>query len=61
MADKLQSNVNNTSDQETKANAGKKKTKKYHLGIEQALEEEIGLEVEHGQLTENELNSGNDI
>lgn len=39
----------------------RKKLKKYHLGIEQALEEEIGLEVEHGLLSESELNSGNDI
>lgn len=61
MADKLQTNVNNPSDQEANTHADKKKTKKYHLGIEQALEEEIGLEIERGQLTENELNSGNDI
>lgn len=61
MSDELQNSPEDSSNQNNDPNTSKKPLKKYHLGIEQALEDEIGLEVEHGQLSEDELNSGNDI
>lgn len=62
MSDKLQKDTDSSSNEFISAlNPNKKPQNKYHLGIEQDLEDEIGLEVQHGQLLENELNSGNDI
>lgn len=54
------SNPRATATQEKTANPGQEQAKKRPL-IDKALEQEIGEEVEHGQLSTDELNSGNDI